>query len=440
LGKNDASSVALKLANAVAFNLEGHGQATGFDATLAPLTVSASAKDIALSNGDSYPTPALNGAAVALRLHTYVNLPLSSSATSHWGSDWAVNLDLSLALWLCADGIDMIRNLDVTRMQRSNVGPLDPINAARIAAAWMDDTCQRQFFVAYSRTFITTTRLEWDTLVAQARAENAQPKCRSFDWYVNEINTELIDPLQEAAETLRKDEPGEEAKNLQVPPTPKKDFKPQDPPKKPTKPLCPECLEIVQKAKPVDITFVDVSNGHIDHPHKGAVDANGNPGYIHNETALHLSPESFDDVDPMLLKQSCLKRDNTYNMLKEKVFLDLEYDASMQGKPRPKIFCLVYTISPFHERVPNIRKTWGSKCDGFMVASNLTDPSLGTVNVLHAGPEVYDNIWQKVRSMWSYVYDNYYEKYDWFQYVVITPTRCNPSHTIVFYPRQHWRR
>jgi len=49
-----------------------------------------------------------------------------------------------------------------------------------------------------------------------------------------------------------------------------------------------------------------------------------------------------------------------------------------------------------------------------MVASNATNPSLGTVNIPHEGPEEYRNIWQKVRSMWSYVYDNYYEKYDWF--------------------------
>jgi len=49
-----------------------------------------------------------------------------------------------------------------------------------------------------------------------------------------------------------------------------------------------------------------------------------------------------------------------------------------------------------------------------MVGSNLTDPALGTVNILHEGPETYNNIWQKVRSMWSYVYDHYYEKYDWF--------------------------
>lgn len=50
------------------------------------------------------------------------------------------------------------------------------------------------------------------------------------------------------------------------------------------------------------------------------------------------------------------------------------------------------------------------KCDGFMVASTKTDRKLGTVNIPHEGPEEYNNIWQKVRSMWSYVYDTYYEK------------------------------
>lgn len=54
------------------------------------------------------------------------------------------------------------------------------------------------------------------------------------------------------------------------------------------------------------------------------------------------------------------------------------------------------------------------KCDGFMVASNKTDVNLGTVNIPHEGPETYNNIWQKVRSMWSYIYDNYYTKYDYF--------------------------
>ena len=49
-----------------------------------------------------------------------------------------------------------------------------------------------------------------------------------------------------------------------------------------------------------------------------------------------------------------------------------------------------------------------------MVASDKTDPALNTVNIPHEGPEEYGNIWQKVRSIWSYIYDNYYEDYDWF--------------------------
>ena len=49
-----------------------------------------------------------------------------------------------------------------------------------------------------------------------------------------------------------------------------------------------------------------------------------------------------------------------------------------------------------------------------MVGSTKTDKALGTVNIPHEGEEEYNNIWQKVRSMWSYVYDNYYEEYDWF--------------------------
>ena len=49
-----------------------------------------------------------------------------------------------------------------------------------------------------------------------------------------------------------------------------------------------------------------------------------------------------------------------------------------------------------------------------MVGSNKTDVSIGAVDIPHEGPEEYNNIWQKVRSMWGYIYDNYYDKYDWF--------------------------
>ena len=59
---------------------------------------------------------------------------------------------------------------------------------------------------------------------------------------------------------------------------------------------------------------------------------------------------------------------------------------------------------------PLLSHSKSQKCDGFMVASTKTDKKLGTVFIPHEGPEEYNNIWQKVRAMWSYIYDNYYEK------------------------------
>jgi glycoprotein-N-acetylgalactosamine 3-beta-galactosyltransferase len=55
------------------------------------------------------------------------------------------------------------------------------------------------------------------------------------------------------------------------------------------------------------------------------------------------------------------------------------------------------------------------KCDGFMIASVNTNMSIGTVDIPHEGEASYNNLWLKARSIWSYVYHNYYDKYDWFR-------------------------
>ena len=187
--------------------------------------------------------------------------------------------------------------------------------------------------------------------------------------------------------------------------------------KLPTKPLREINQHIISTAKMMDLQFVNVSGHFKEHPHQGALDENGNPGYIHDEKALHKNPPPFTFTKEQV---QCAMKDGNYKMLTEKVFVDLaahEHAESLAKsgiKPRPKLFCLVYTIEKNHDRIPAIRETWGNKCDGFMVGSTKTDEALGTVNIPHEGPEQYDNIWQKVRSLWSYIYDNYYEEYDWF--------------------------
>lgn len=406
----NSRAMAMKLANAVSFNVEGPSKRTGFDATFTRTISEATAADLNLSSGDSYPTPALNGAAVAMRLDTYLNLPLQDLTLA---DGWVADIDLALNLWLCADGIDMLRGVDVTTFFTDD--PPEPVPAAvaaRMAAAWMDEVMSKKLYNAYTKKVPTTTYLEWQTHMSQARespslTKDLVKKCRSFKWYVETVNTDMSDLLAASAtiipsiekravviepETVKdKEAVNNEAespvkvvdhngKNAEVIKTSERreeravvdihdeeDFKVPDRKedlKKPSMPLCNECLEIIQKAKLVDISYVDVSDGHKEHPHKGATDENGNFGYVHDETALRRNPPSFT-WDELELNAACTKRDNNYRMLTERVFVDFDYDkqaeeeAKSGNRKRPKIFCFVYTIEPGHSKIPLIQQTWG---------------------------------------------------------------------------------
>ena len=130
--------------------------------------------------------------------------------------------------------------------------------------------------------------------------------------------------------------------------------------KKPSKPLRPENLEIAKRPKMIDISFVDVSDGHEDHPHLGALDANGVSGYIHDETALRINPPDFNYGETEMIA-GCTKKDDNSRMMNKRIVVETEYDKKMNssGQKRDKIFCLVYTIEQGHSKIPNIRETWG---------------------------------------------------------------------------------
>jgi hypothetical protein len=106
-------------------------------------------------------------------------------------------------------------------------------------------------------------------------------------------------------------------------------------------------------------------------------------------------------------------------------------NASLRRETR--ILCLIYTCSTRHDRLEAIAETWGKKCTGFIAVSNQTDAKLGAVSVPHDGPEVYNNMWQKVRSMWKYVHEHFVDEFDFFyvcgddNFVVNTHprTRCH---------------
>ena len=85
-------------------------------------------------------------------------------------------------------------------------------------------------------------------------------------------------------------------------------------------------------------------------------------------------------------------------------------------KTKSTILCMVYTVDTpkLRANLKAVAETWGRKCDGFFAASNMTDHSLGAIDLVHQGEEEYENMWQKIRSMWAYAYDHYLEEYDFF--------------------------
>jgi hypothetical protein len=430
--------VALKLANAVSFRLEDPGKVTSFDEKFTPvIQTNAKTSEINLSNGQSYGTPMFNGGGIAMRLETFVYLPAQDESLK---DPWPANLDLALNLWLCADGIDILHDAQVTStnswMESLPIVPLDPQVAARFAAVWMDDLMQQKFFQAYSTTI---TRLDWETKVRQAKHSPTFPKgnlakrCRPFEWYVTEVNSDLSKIIEQSGYgkapvttgggnggVVRKEEmtevaaaieshdarhPGVQNPNIRANQEMAKDKKLSheedtvdqvhvEPPPliterpKPKVPLRHTNLEIVQKATAVDISYLAVHGGHKDHPHMGAKDEEGNWGYVHDEKALSRDPPPFSWPDGYE-QEACSLRDNNFRMLTERVVVDTEYDKKMtdSGVKRDKIFCLIYTIESGHPRIPFIRETWGPKCDGFMVGSTKTDKSLGAVEIPHEGEE-----------------------------------------------------
>ena len=81
----------------------------------------------------------------------------------------------------------------------------------------------------------------------------------------------------------------------------------------------------------------------------------------------------------------------------------------------PTIFCGVYTTAESHSRnIRAIRETWAPRCDGFVAFSTATDPRIPALKVEHEGPEEYDNMWQKARSIWRYIGEHYRQDFDYF--------------------------
>ena len=85
------------------------------------------------------------------------------------------------------------------------------------------------------------------------------------------------------------------------------------------------------------------------------------------------------------------------------------------GTDGPKVLCMIYTMASAHpKQVRAIRETWAGGCDGFLAFSTESDPRIPAISIPHDGEESYNNMWQKVRSIWRYVDEHYADDFDFF--------------------------
>jgi hypothetical protein len=159
------------------------------------------------------------------------------------------------------------------------------------------------------------------------------------------------------------------------------------------------------------------------YPHMVARYSNGTFGMVVDPSVKHLFHDDSNYSNPFL----CPGRRMPYgiegkggNTVLYKIRRGLKKARNELGTNATwsvRILCLIYTVhneESHHSALAAIARTWGRQCDGFIGASNLTDHLIGVIDLPHEGPEEYANMWQKIRSIWTYAYDNFVNDYDFF--------------------------
>ena len=136
-------------------------------------------------------------------------------------------------------------------------------------------------------------------------------------------------------------------------------------------------------------------------------DSDTSPVPLVDPTALARNPPPFQHDD---MAQLCAHTNDGDEAVLERV--EVWPDAE-RGKPR--ILCFSYTLSKAHDTAVNsLRMTWAQRCDGYLAMSDLTDPSIPSIDIKHEGPEAYGNMWQKIRSIWLYLHKHHLHDFDYF--------------------------
>ena len=126
--------------------------------------------------------------------------------------------------------------------------------------------------------------------------------------------------------------------------------------------------------------------------------------------AIHRRFLAGEIPDPSPSSSSCsLNRKPNGDLLSR---IKVESNEASAG---PKLFCGIYTMESNHAtNVKAAIETWAKHCDGFVAFSTKSDPTLSAIFIEHEGVENYNNMWQKSRSIWKYIYSHFLFDFDFF--------------------------
>jgi glycoprotein-N-acetylgalactosamine 3-beta-galactosyltransferase len=130
------------------------------------------------------------------------------------------------------------------------------------------------------------------------------------------------------------------------------------------------------------------------------------------DTSSHLDLQQHSSISSVSLKQDygC---DDDFS-IPTKVLLDHIHVHPLSGNtPSPTILCFIMTYTERHTTsVTDVINTWGKRCDKLILASDTTDPILGTIAM--QAEATYHNLWNKLNETLHHVYYHYRDDYDWF--------------------------
>jgi hypothetical protein len=133
-------------------------------------------------------------------------------------------------------------------------------------------------------------------------------------------------------------------------------------------------------------------------------------GFMFGITIVFLLLGNYTNVP----KNFGVSKSNTLKSNAEKVFAQ-KYSEQLSDKlfEEVKILCWIATMPVNHKKKAiHVKNTWGKRCNKLLFISSQEDDTIGAVAI--PVRESRDTLWQKTKLAFTYVYENYFNEYDWF--------------------------